>query len=98
VLYIGATGGGTLATAGGLVFQGTDTGKLIAYGAERGENLWEMNVGAGIMAAPSTYAIDGTQYVPVLAGMGGASALYRGKPVEAAQGHRPRLHLRARAP
>jgi quinohemoprotein ethanol dehydrogenase len=80
VLYANETGGGTLATAGGLVFQGTDTGKLIAYGAEHGDKLWEMNVGAGIMAAPSTYAIDGTQYVSVLAGMGGASALYGRNP------------------
>jgi quinohemoprotein ethanol dehydrogenase len=76
VLHKDATGGGTLSTAGGLVFQGTDTGKLVAYDAARGDKLWEVEVGEGIMAAPSTYSIDGKQYISVLAGMGGASALY----------------------
>ena len=77
VLYDGETGGGTLTTAGNLVFQGTDTGRFIAYRADDGEKLWEVQLGQGIMAAPSTYRIDGRQYVTVLSGLGGASALYR---------------------
>jgi quinohemoprotein ethanol dehydrogenase len=80
VLHEGAIGGGTLTTAGNLVFQGTDTGNLVAYSADRGEKLWEMDVGIGIMAAPSTYSLDGKQYVAVLAGMGGATALYGRNP------------------
>jgi quinohemoprotein ethanol dehydrogenase len=80
VLHQGAIGGGTLTTAGNLVFQGTDTGKLVAYAADTGAKRWEMDVGIGIMAAPSTYSIDGKQYVAVLAGMGGATALYGRNP------------------
>jgi quinohemoprotein ethanol dehydrogenase len=80
VLHQGAIGGGTLTTAGNLVFQGTDTGMLVAYSADRGAKLWELDLGLGIMAAPSTYSIDGRQYVAVLAGMGGATALYGRNP------------------
>ena len=80
VLHTDTIGGGTLTTAGNLVFQGTDTGKLIAYSADTGTKVWESDVGIGIMAAPSTYSIDGTQYVAVLAGMGGATALYGRNP------------------
>jgi quinohemoprotein ethanol dehydrogenase len=80
VLHTDAVGGGTLTTAGNLVFQGLDTGKLVAYRADNGEKVWEKDVGIGIMAAPSTYSIDGKQYVAVLAGMGGASALYGRNP------------------
>jgi quinohemoprotein ethanol dehydrogenase len=63
------------------VFQGLDTGELVAYSADRGNKLWEMNVGIGIMAAPATYSIDGTQYVAVLAGPGGATVLYGRNPL-----------------
>jgi quinohemoprotein ethanol dehydrogenase len=80
VLHADAIGGGTLTTAGNLVFQGTDTGQLVAYRADTGSRLWELDLGIGIMAAPSTYSIDGTQYVAVLAGMGGATALYGRNP------------------
>ncbi|HEX7079444.1 MAG TPA: PQQ-dependent dehydrogenase, methanol/ethanol family [Gammaproteobacteria bacterium] len=75
-----ASGGGTLTTAGNLVFQGTDTGRFVAYRADNGEKLWEVDLGHGIMAAPSTYMIDGKQYVSVLSGIGGASALYGRNP------------------
>jgi quinohemoprotein ethanol dehydrogenase len=81
VLYQREIGGGTLTTAGNLVFQGLDTGQLVAYSADRGDKLWEMSLGLGIMAAPATYSIDGTQYVAVLAGPGGAAALYGRNPL-----------------
>ena len=80
VAHSDAIGGGTLTTAGNVVFQGTDTGDFVAYRADTGAKLWAKNVGIGIMAAPSTYSIDGTQYVAVLAGMGGATALYGRNP------------------
>jgi PQQ-dependent dehydrogenase (methanol/ethanol family) len=67
--------GGVLATAGGLVFQGTAEGDLVAYGASDGKKLWSYNTGNGIIAAPMTYEIGGEQYVAVLAGYGGAAAL-----------------------
>lgn len=80
VKHVGQSGGGTLTTAGNLVFQGTDTGRFVAYRASDGELLWEIELGQGIMAAPSTYALDGRQYVTVLAGMGGAGGLYGRNP------------------
>lgn len=63
--------GGVLATAGGLVFQGADTGHLRAYDAETGDELLELEVGTSIIAAPMTYTVDGVQYVAVMAGWGG---------------------------
>jgi quinohemoprotein ethanol dehydrogenase len=64
--------GGVLSTAGGLVFQGGGGGELVAYDATSGERLWAADVGIGIMAPPVTYRVDGTQYVAVLAGIGGS--------------------------
>ncbi|HSR15223.1 MAG TPA: PQQ-dependent dehydrogenase, methanol/ethanol family [Gemmatimonadales bacterium] len=68
--------GGTLSTAGGLVFQGRADGRLRAYRATDGEVLWEFEQETGIAAAPMTYAVGGTQYVAVLAGWGGPEVLY----------------------
>ena len=51
--------GGTLTTAGNLVFQGTADGRFIAYNATTGEKLWETPTGTGVVAAASTYMIDG---------------------------------------
>ncbi|MFY9527391.1 MAG: PQQ-dependent dehydrogenase, methanol/ethanol family [Candidatus Acidiferrales bacterium] len=68
--------GGTLTTAGNLVFQGRADGKLRAYRATDGKLLWEFDAGVGIAAPPMTYAVDGTQYVAVLAGWGGPTVLY----------------------
>jgi len=45
--------GGTLTTAGNLVFQGTGRGQFIAYDARTGDKLWSMDAGLGIIAAPS---------------------------------------------
>jgi quinohemoprotein ethanol dehydrogenase len=64
--------GGTLATAGDLVFQGTARGQFIAYHAVSGQKLWSFAAGLGIIAAPITYEVDGTQYVSILVGYGGA--------------------------
>jgi quinohemoprotein ethanol dehydrogenase len=70
--------GGTLTTAGNLVFQGTSDGRFVAYSADKGEKLWEVTVGTGVIASPVTYQIDGVQYVCVMAGWGGAYALTGG--------------------
>jgi quinohemoprotein ethanol dehydrogenase len=74
--------GGTLATAGDLVFQGTADGYFSAYDASTGQRLWHFNAGLGIIAAPITFATAGTQYVSVLVGYG-ASAAIGGKPMQA---------------
>jgi quinohemoprotein ethanol dehydrogenase len=67
--------GGTLATAGGLVFQGRADGQFRAYRATDGELLWQFGNETGIAAAPVTYSVNGTQYVAVLAGWGGPEVL-----------------------
>lgn len=63
---------GVLTTAGGLVFQGTAEGKLLAYNAQTGEPVWQAKVGSGVIAPPVTYLVDGVQYVTVAVGWGGA--------------------------
>jgi PQQ-dependent dehydrogenase (methanol/ethanol family) len=69
VPFEGGRGGGTLSTAGGLVFQGNSKyQELAAYRAEDGEKLWSMPVYTGIVAGPVTYEVDGEQYVAVAAG------------------------------
>ncbi len=80
--------GGTLTTAGNLVFQGTAHGTFSAYRANDGAPLWEQPAGTGIIAAPITYQLDGVQYVAVMAGWGGAFALVGGDAAAAAGVHR----------
>lgn len=65
-------GGGTLTTAGNLVFQSEPTGKLKAYNATTGEQVWEYDAGLGITSAPIAYELDGKQMISVLVGPGGA--------------------------
>jgi quinohemoprotein ethanol dehydrogenase len=80
--------GGTLATAGNLVFQGTSDMRFAAYSADKGKKLWEVGVDSGIIAGPMTYMLDGVQYVTVSAGWGGAFALVGGD-AALATGSRP---------
>jgi quinohemoprotein ethanol dehydrogenase len=82
--YTGPWNGGTLTTAGNLVFQGTAHGTFVAYRASDGQRLWETPAPTGIIAAPVTYELDGEQYVAVMAGWGGAFALAAGDAAEAA--------------
>jgi quinohemoprotein ethanol dehydrogenase len=65
--------GGTLATAGNLVFQGTATGWMYAYDAQSGKQMWKFDAKDGIIAPPMTYAIEGRQYLTILVGYGGAT-------------------------
>ena len=74
----GPWNGGVLATAGGLVFQGSTAKEFAAYDAASGGKLWSAGVQTGIIAAPVTYSINGEQYVAVLAGWGGVWALAPG--------------------
>lgn len=60
--------GGTLATAGGLVFSGEEDGHFDAHDAATGQILWRFQCGAGISGPAITYALDGRQYVAVAAG------------------------------
>ena len=67
--------GGVLATAGGLVFQGTAEAEFKAYDAATGQQLWTYPTGNGVVAPPITYRIGGRQYVAVLVGYGGAGPM-----------------------
>ncbi|MBR1237404.1 PQQ-dependent dehydrogenase, methanol/ethanol family [Bradyrhizobium sp. AUGA SZCCT0182] len=69
--YVAPWNGGTLTTAGNLVFQGTADGRFVAYNATTGEKLWESPTGSGVVAAASTYMLDGKQYVSIAVGWGG---------------------------
>jgi PQQ-dependent dehydrogenase (methanol/ethanol family) len=71
----GPWNGGLLATAGGLVFQGTAGSEFNAYDASSGDKLWSFAAQTGVVAPPITYTVDGEQYVAVLAGWGGAYAI-----------------------
>ena len=69
--------GGTVSTAGNLVFWGTGT-RLAALDARTGEEVWSAEVGRGA-GSPVTYAVDGRQYVSVAAGLtigGGAPRVW----------------------
>jgi quinohemoprotein ethanol dehydrogenase len=73
--YVSPWNGGTLTTAGNLVFEGTADGRFIAYDATTGEKLWESATGTGVVAAPCTYVIDGKQYMSIAVGWGGVFGL-----------------------
>jgi alcohol dehydrogenase (cytochrome c) len=64
----GNSWGGTLTTAGELVFFGNDTGSLEAVEARTGHTLWQFNTGQSMRASPMSYAVDGAQYVTIAAG------------------------------
>ncbi|MBT2185372.1 PQQ-dependent dehydrogenase, methanol/ethanol family [Sphingobium nicotianae] len=64
--------GGTLATAGNLVFQGTIEKTFAAYAADTGKKLWAMPVDNVPVSGAVTYSIDGEQYVAVNAGWTGS--------------------------
>ena len=74
-----AWNGGTLATAGNLVFEGTADGHFEAYRADTGEKVWSFFLQTGVIAAPITYTVNGEQYVAILAGWGGVFPLATGE-------------------
>ena len=67
--------GGTMATAGNLVFYGTALGEFAAYHAGTGEKLWAFDAGLGIISSPISFAVDGTQYVSLLVGYGASASM-----------------------
>lgn len=68
----GMQNGGTLTTAGNLVFQGQVTGQFTAMRADTGQELWSFDAQVGIGAQPVTYLAGGKQYITVLAGWRGS--------------------------
>ena len=79
VAYQGPWNGGVVTTAGNIVAQGDAAGNFNVYRADNGEKLWSMFAQSGIIAAPSTFAVAGEQYIAVLSGWGGSYALSGGK-------------------
>jgi alcohol dehydrogenase (cytochrome c) len=59
-----------LTTGGGLVFAGEPTGEYNALDASSGELLWKFQCGSGHHSSPSTYSVDGRQYIAVPTGWG----------------------------
>ena len=64
----GHSSGGTMTTAGGVVFFGDDAQSFEAADARDGKRLWHFNTGQDIGASPMTYAVQGKQYVAIAAG------------------------------
>ena len=64
----GLSWGGTLTTAGGVVFFGDDAGSFAAVDARTGHQLWDFNTGQTFRASPMTYEAGGVQYVTIAAG------------------------------
>jgi glucose dehydrogenase len=70
---------GSVVTAGDVVFVGTGSntaGYFFAYDARNGDLLWKFNTGAGVFSSPSTYMVNGEQFVTV--GSGGGERGRRG--------------------
>ncbi|CAN5178126.1 PQQ-dependent methanol/ethanol family dehydrogenase [soil metagenome] len=62
---------GTMVTAADIVFSGNHDGDFAAYDAKSGKRLWAARTQARTVAAPSTYTINGEQYVAVVVGARG---------------------------
>jgi alcohol dehydrogenase (cytochrome c) len=64
---------GPVVTSSGLVFVGTGSniaGYFFAFDARNGELLWKFNTGSGVFSSPSTYVVNGEQFVAVASGGG----------------------------
>ena len=59
---------GVLATAGGLVFSGSNEGNFFALDASSGRPLWSFQTGSFIHAAPMTFMVNGSQHVAIASG------------------------------
>ena len=75
ITYDGPWNGGTLATAGNLVFQGNGAGDFQAFNASTGTKLWNFKAQTGIIAPAVSYSVKGQQYVAIMVGYGGAFPL-----------------------
>jgi PQQ-dependent dehydrogenase (methanol/ethanol family) len=67
----GRPAGGVLTTGGNLLVQGTPSGHVTILRADTGKALWRFDAQSNPMAGPMTYAVDGEQYIAVMAGCGG---------------------------
>lgn len=70
--------GGTMTTAGNLVFQGDSSGMFNIYAADNGKLLRSLPVQSGVLTGASTYLVDGEQYVAFITSKGGVYPLVAG--------------------
>jgi quinoprotein glucose dehydrogenase len=71
--------GGPLVTKGGLVFIGAAMDERFhAFDKESGELIWEYQMESGGYASPSTYELNGRQYIVIAAGGGGKPGTKKG--------------------
>lgn len=73
-------GGGVLVTAGNLVFQGGGDGFVRGFRANDGKEVWAFDTGGVVLAPPVTVMLDGVQWLLVVSGPPGTSALVRAFP------------------
>lgn len=65
------TWGPLLTTGGNLLFTGgTNDRKFRAFNASNGKLLWETATPSGVTGVPTSFEVDGVQYVAVLSGFG----------------------------
>jgi alcohol dehydrogenase (cytochrome c) len=78
--------GPVLTTGGGLVFAGgTDDRYFRAFDARTGEILWQQRTNSGVIGVPSTYMVDGVQYIAVQSGWG-VDAASMGRRIDGVRG------------
>ena len=77
---------GTLSTAGGLVFTGSQTGHALGLDAETGDVVWRKRIGGGIRSQPIAYELDGDAYVAIASGNYGTIAGLAGGDVSIPEG------------
>ena len=65
-----------VATGGGLVFGGDNSGRFKAWDQETGGVLWEINLGSAVTSFPISYAVDGRQYIAVGTGTASTASLF----------------------
>jgi alcohol dehydrogenase (cytochrome c) len=72
--------GPMLTTAGGLVFSGGTNDRMFhAFDASSGKLLWQYPTTSGIIGQPSSFLLDGKQYVAVQSGWGIDSRAMQGR-------------------
>ena len=77
---------GTLSTAGGLVFTGSQTGHALGLDASTGEVLWKKRLGGGVRSQPIAYELNGEAYVAVASGNFQGIAAFAGADVSIPEG------------
>jgi alcohol dehydrogenase (cytochrome c) len=80
IAYGDAGWAGVLATAGGVVFSGDHEGGFFAADSQTGRKLFQYQTGAAIYAPPTSYAIDGRQFVVIPSGADLTAFALPGKP------------------